>query len=369
MYLNYLLVLLKIKILKNITKTLFLLIFCPTLWGQVPVYYQSINLNLTGDLLKNELSNLIINTHQNLIPYTSSNSIDTWDIIKSSDVFAFDTSKVMLVYGFDDNDAIVENDRTRAKSLSCHTNSCFGFWNREHVFPRSLASPNLTTFNPGPGTDVHNLRACDYSTNASRSNKKYNLGSGNSGATNQGDWYPGDEWKGDVARIIMYMYLRYPNQCEPISVGEGTQLHSPNGDMPDIFLEWNSNDPVSGFEEERNNTISNFQGNRNPFIDNPYLATLIWNGPNAENKWNSSVSISSSSFINLNIYYDFNEKIIHLENNSQEIIKSISLISLNGIKLGDFDGLYYNTNEISKGIYLLKIESDNKIYSRKVSVY
>ena len=138
MYLNYLLVLLKIKILKKITKTSFLLIFCTTLWGQVPVYYQSINLNLTGDLLKNELSNLIINTHQNLIPYTSSNSIDTWDIIKSSDVFAFDTSKVMLVYGFDDNDAIVENDRTRAKSLSCHTNSCFGFWNREHVFPDHL---------------------------------------------------------------------------------------------------------------------------------------------------------------------------------------------------------------------------------------
>ena len=52
---------------------------------------------------------------------------------------------------------------------------------------------------------------------------------------NQGDWYPGDEWKGDVARIVMYMYLRYPNQCEPISVGEGTQIYSPNGDIPIYF--------------------------------------------------------------------------------------------------------------------------------------
>ena len=355
--------------MKKIIKTLFLLIFSSTLWGQVPLYYQSINLNLTGDLLKNELSNLIINTHQNLIPYTSSNSVDTWDVVKSSDVFALDTSKVMLVYGYNDNDATVENDRTRAKSLSCHTSSCFGLWNREHVFPKSLASPNLTTFNPGPGTDVHNLRACDYSTNASRSNKKYYVGSGNSGATNQGDWYPGDEWKGDVARIIMYMYLRYPNQCEPISVGEGTQLHSPNGDMPDIFLEWNSDDPVSGFEEERNNAISTSQGNRNPFIDNPYLATLIWNGPNAENKWNSNVSILSSPTLNLHIYYDHTEKKIHVKSNSSKEIKSISLISLNGVKVGEFDGLSYNANTISKGIYFLKIESKNIMYSKKISVY
>ena len=145
-------------------------------------------------------------------------------MIKVSDGFSSDTSKVLLVYGYNDNDASVENDRTRAKSLSCHTSSCFGLWNREHVFPRSLASPNLVTNFPGAGTDVHNLRACDYSTNASRSNKKFDAGNGNSSSNNQGNWYPGDEWKGDVARIIMYMYLRYPNQCEPTNVGIGTQL-------------------------------------------------------------------------------------------------------------------------------------------------
>ena len=36
-------------------------------------------------------------------------------------------------------------------------------------------------------------------------------------ASLDGDFYPGDEFKGDVARIIMYMYLRYPStQCEAI---------------------------------------------------------------------------------------------------------------------------------------------------------
>ena len=359
----------KIKSLKKILQTLFLLIFCNPVWGQIPAYYQSINLNLSGDLLKNELSSLIITTHQNLIPYTSSNSLDTWDVIKSSDIFNMDTSKVMLVYGYNDNDASVENDRTRAKALSCHTSSCYGLWNREHVFPKSLASPNLTTNNPGAGTDVHNLRACDYSTNASRSNKKYNLGSGNSGSNNQGDWYPGDEWKGDVARIIMYMYLRYPNQCEPISVGEGTQLHSPNGDMPDIFLEWNSDDPVSEFEELRNNAISNSQGNRNPFVDNPYLATLIWNGPNAEDKWNSNTSILNTLPKNIKIHYSHTENIIRLENDFQETIKSLSLININGIKVGNFHDLTYYTSGISKGIYFVKIKFENRVFSKKISIY
>ena len=121
------------KKLKNLLNTILLFFFSSSFIGQIPSYYQSINLNLTGDQLKNELSNLIINTHQNLIPYTSS-SLDTWDVIKSSDVFSLDSSKVMLVYGYNDNDAIVENDRTRDKALSCHSTSCFGLWNREHVF-------------------------------------------------------------------------------------------------------------------------------------------------------------------------------------------------------------------------------------------
>ena len=94
----------------------------------------------------------------------------------------------------------------------------------------------------------------------------------------------------------MYMFVRYQNQCEPGNVGVGTQLYSPNGDMPDIFLEWNVSDPVSEFEELRNDEISNVQGNRNPFIDNPYLATLIWDGPIAEDKWPSVNSSEDGVF-------------------------------------------------------------------------
>jgi len=53
----------------------------------------------------------------------------------------------------------------------------------------------------------------------------------------------------------------------------------------DLFLEWNAEDPVSNFEIQRNEVISDAQGNRNPFIDNPHLATNIWGGDEAENRW------------------------------------------------------------------------------------
>jgi endonuclease I len=354
--------------LKYLFKYIFIF-FCSSLsTGQIPSYYQNINLNLTGDQLKNELSALISTTHQNLIEYTSSNSIDTWDIVKSSDVFALDTSKVLLVYGYNDNDATVENDRTRAKSLSCHTSSCFGLWNREHVFPKSLASPNLVTNFPGAGTDVHNLRACDYSTNASRSNKKFGAGNGNSSSNNQGNWYPGDEWKGDVARIIMYMYLRYPNQCEPTNVGIGTQLFSPNGDMPDVFLNWNSSDPVSEFEETRNNSIANVQGNRNPFIDNPYLATLIWNGPAAEDKWASANSITDYESGNFELKINpFNNEII-IENSDLTTFLYLELINMKGQIIKFTRDNILRTQDLDSGIYILKIATKHKSYLRKVSL-
>ena len=54
--------------------------------AQTPTYYQNINFTLTGDSLKGELSDLIINTHSSPLEYTSSSSTDTWDVIKQSDL-------------------------------------------------------------------------------------------------------------------------------------------------------------------------------------------------------------------------------------------------------------------------------------------
>jgi endonuclease I len=73
--------------------------------------------------------------------------------------------------------------------------------------------------------------------------------------------------------MVFYLSIRYGELINGV------------GNM-DVLLQWNVEDPVSDIENTRNNVIETAQGNRNPFIDNPYLATLTWGGISAENRWN-----------------------------------------------------------------------------------
>jgi len=90
--------------------------------------------------------------------------------------------------------------------------------------------------------------------------------------------------------MMMYMYLRYGNQCLPNNVGIGS-TNSVDNNMVNLFLEWNAEDPVSEYELERNDVVEDAQGNRNPFIDNPALATIIWGGAPAEDPWGIFVGV------------------------------------------------------------------------------
>jgi endonuclease I len=258
----------------------FFFFLCSLAIAQIPDYYKDIDLSTSGQQLFDELSQLITDTHSGVTYAT------IWNLLKEADLDPDDPTftDVLLVYGYNDNDGISQTDRSRDKDLNCNfSGSCTGYWNREHVFPQSLADPPMTTSSIGTGTDAHNLRACDVQANSHRGNNKFAAGSGDPFYGGVDDYYPGDEWRGDVARIILYMYLRYLNECLPTYVGTGPTTY--NIHVPDIFLQWNADDTVSDFEIQRNEVIYSYQGNRNPFIDNPYLATLIWGGPNAENLW------------------------------------------------------------------------------------
>ena len=182
-----------------------------------------------------------------------------------------DTSKVFLVYGYDDNDPSFENDISRDKGLSLSWKSMRWFMEQEHVYAKSLATPSLNHNHPGSGTDVHRLEdLCDYVTNTWRGNLKFGDGNGISGQTSSGYWFPGEEWKGDVARIIMYMYLRYSNQCSANDVGSGTSNYSALGDMPDVFLEWNSEDLFPFLKNKEIILLLKLKG-----IEIPLLTTLF----------------------------------------------------------------------------------------------
>ncbi|CAM1372300.1 conserved hypothetical protein [Tenacibaculum litoreum] len=243
--------------------------------SELSEYYKDIDFTLTGSSLKDVLATEIIDSHTTFLDYTP----DIWNVLKQSDLDPTDNTKVVLIYGYDDTDGNYVTDRTRDKDANGGTQGTD--WNREHVYPRSLGNPNLG--DTGPGADAHHLRPSDIKFNSDRGNKLFAAGSGNAGEVS-GNWYPGDEWKGDVARMMMYMYLRYGSQCLPKNVAVGSVVAS-DSNMVSLLLEWNAEDPVSDLEKQRNNVVANEQGNRNPFIDNPYLATVIWSGSEAENTW------------------------------------------------------------------------------------
>ncbi|MCB0447456.1 MAG: endonuclease, partial [Gelidibacter sp.] len=248
-------------------------------------YYNDVNLNLTGLNLKNELATKTINMHVNFLSYS-----DVFEADKVTDSDPSNSNNVLLVYGWENgSDGDVTNDLSRNKNSNGGSS---GDWNREHIYAKSLGTPALGT--SGPGADAHHLRPADVQRNGQRGNLLFAAGSGNSGASG-GGWYPGDasaggtDWRGDVARMIMYMYIRYGTQCLPSNVCIGS-TNSVDSNMINLLLDWNAADPVSEIERNRNNYHENTsntyaQGNRNPFIDEPYLATLIWGGTPAEDTW------------------------------------------------------------------------------------
>ena len=149
-------------------------------------------------------------------------------------------------------------------------------WNREHVWPCSKMQltdemrPSASTKNHT--SDLHNLRAACPTVNSYHNDKYYgeenaagimypNVTSGISGKHNfQGDF------RGDVARIMFYMYIRYDGLklTDDIENADKTSM----GKLS-LFLEWHELDPVDNFEIQRNDRIYSYQGNRNPFIDYP----------------------------------------------------------------------------------------------------
>ncbi|BDS09817.1 endonuclease [Aureispira anguillae] len=311
--------------------------------AQIPAYYNNVNLNATGQTLKNNLANKVVHSQTNTISYTPG----VWNALKQTDLDPTNTANVILIYGYSNTDGNSTTDRTRSKYSNGGGSTD---WNREHVYPKSLGTPNLGS--SGPGADPHHIRSADVNRNASRGSRKFASGSGNSKITAQGFWYPGDEFKGDVARMIMYMYLRYGSRCLPKNVGIGSTVsNDPN--MLQLFLQWNVDDPVSTLELQRNGIIENLQGNRNPFIDNPAFATQIWGGQQAEDRFGNGGGTSPTTIdVNLRLTFDN-----YPEETSWEITNSSNQVVYSGGNYGNqADGSTINiAKTLSSGCYYLTI--------------
>ncbi|MFH0767179.1 MAG: InlB B-repeat-containing protein [Bacillota bacterium] len=140
-------------------------------------------------------------------------------------------------------------------------------WNREHVWPQSLLGVSVDNSYIGVGSDLQNLKPSNPSENLSRSNKYFD------NTTTTVSYAPRDEVKGDIARILFYMTVRYSNLELVSSIPSIYQMALLNR-----LLEWHLEDPVDSFEQNRNDVIYSYQHNRNPFIDHPEFVEKMW-GP------------------------------------------------------------------------------------------
>lgn len=212
-------------------------------------YYETLN-GLSGTDLKYELRDIITTTSNN----TTITYGEVRYALEIADEWPLGSGKVILIYNGATSNNVWDGGAT---------------WEREHVFPSSKLSdtrPNNST--RGITADAHNLRAINRSVNSSRGNKPFHeTADGHFGAVitgpYAGSYDPGLDDRGDVARIIFYMLLRWPStKMSDIGVLE-------------TFIKWHNEDPVSDFEIHRNNVIYDWQGNRNPFIDHKELVERI----------------------------------------------------------------------------------------------
>jgi len=155
-------------------------------------------------------------------------------------------------------------------------------WNREHVWPQSHGDFGTAV---GPGTDLHHLRPEDVTVNSDRGNLDFDAG-GTENDEAPGNYADGDSWeprdavKGDVARMVFYMSVRYEggDGFADLEVNDVTG----NGSVPftgklSTLLAWHAEDPPTAAEVARNDVVfEQFQHNRNPFVDHPEWAGSIW---------------------------------------------------------------------------------------------
>jgi endonuclease I len=220
--------------------------------ADLQAYYSGATLSQDPTLLKAELADLTETQHVNKLEYYMRH-----DYLYDADASFSDPEYVVLMYTGDLRHwtEYQEGDVSEGETF-----------NTEHIYPQSrLASDEAKN-------DMHHMRVADIEINSLRLNYPFTDGTGDYALVNENSWYPGDEWKGDVARMVMYVHLKYGEPFSDVGTLE-------------MFLKWNVEDPVSAFELQRQEVIEGAQGNRNPFIDNPYFATLIWDGPEAENRW------------------------------------------------------------------------------------
>ncbi len=268
--------------------------------------------NKMGTDLLLQIHNYLIDKHQTYVTYKN-----YWYYANSGTDLIPGTETNQLFYTNKTSPVKTHEDQDREHVWPCASSN--GLWWRNSQFKQTQIDGSLDYW--GGGSDLFHVRPATGSVNSKRSNASFyqfseaELNDPAQGIRTIGDGGPNkikvnynaskveveDCYKGDVARIIAYVYTHYSSigsknvyysaDYKPVySLEEAIQADSVNTpyvcgqlNLTDVvgystiqechakLKEWNRLDPPSAVEANRNNYVESIQGNRNPFIDYPQL--------------------------------------------------------------------------------------------------
>ncbi len=242
-----------------------------------------------------------------------------WTAYQTTDVYPSDsTGKAGKIWDMYSDCLFTPTGKGDGKQCGTYSGVCDCF-NREHSLPKSWFNEKTPAY-----YDLGHIVPTDGKVNGMRSNNVFGecasgyatWGTGKLGkakavttmnvkgsstitTTFTGTAFePADKYKGDFARMYMYMVIRYKpgnsNSVDLAAAGEGRTMFNStdtNYGLTDysiaLLMKWHRQDPVSQKEIDRNNGMETTQGNRNPFIDYPCLAEYLWG-----NKAGQAVTLS-----------------------------------------------------------------------------
>ena len=311
-------------------------------YWQIPLeapddYYSSVNLS-NHEKMRESLHNLI--SPHTVYDYSTSSRpgdnnhiVDVWDIIILADAHPEFPDHVLDLYF---NDIFIR--QYAGTQLSHH-------YDREHSWPKSFGFKYDNKINPAY-SDCHHLFAAYQPYNSSRSNKPYgndgenpplddkrvtvlNVNRGgdegdDANYSTSGSWETWNGRRGDVARAMFYMELRYDgfkndnrkeadlqltNDLEKVVINNDAWKDKNIAYMGklDDLLKWHKEDPVDDLERRRNTVVYLFQHNRNPFIDHPEWVDVIYSNLPIESPTETMVSVWINEFHYDNIGADQDE--------------------------------------------------------------
>ena len=358
--------------IKNLLSLLLLFVFFIG-YSQIPVNYYS-SATGSGYTLKTQLKNIIKNGH---IDQGYGSLYDGY-IKTDNDNFYENDNTVLDMYSENPNGNDPYNYQHNQRNCGNYNseNDCY---NREHVFPQGFFNENLPM-----RSDIHHVIPTDGYVNWRRSNfpfgevsnASWTSDNGSKVGTNTFDSFKGtvfepiNEFKGDIARMLLYFATRYEDEVLNSSWDDHDSSESnPLNGSKNQFYEswyirllhkWHIQDPVNQREIVRNNEAYKYQGNRNPFIDHPEYVAQIWGNvlstkivdldnsvkmyPNPAE--GNSLFFKTSETVTIQIFTILGKQIL-----SQKIDESTSQMDITSLK---------------SGIYLVKISSSKISITKKL---